>query len=102
MVNQVFTALQGEEIGKAKEALARELPVLRAKIGITQEELCQAIGITRQTYSLIETRKKAMSQSTYIALVLLFHYNDRTRDILERSGAFTDGLKAVCNFDGRR
>ena len=99
--SEVFFVLQSKEIEQAKESLAKELPVLRARIGITQEELCQIIGITRQTYSVIETRKKQMSQSVFISLLLYFHVNEHTRDLLERTGAFTDGIKAICNYDGR-
>ena len=102
MANEVFSVLHSEEIDKAKEALARDLPVFRAQIGITQEELCSIIGITRQTYSLIETLKKPMSQDVFMSLILLFNYNDSTREMLERNGAFTDGLKAICNYNGRQ
>ena len=101
LVGEIFTIIQSEEIEKAKEALARDLPALRAMIGITQEELCQTIGITRQTYSSIENMKKSMSQSTFISLLLYFYVNERTRDLLEQTGAFTDHLKNICQYDGR-
>lgn len=101
MVSKIFSILQSDEIEQAKEALAKDLPILRAAIGITQEELCQTIGITRQTYSVIETRKKRMSQNEYISLLLYFYVNDHTRDLLERTGALTDGMKTICNYDGR-
>jgi DNA-binding helix-turn-helix protein len=52
--------LLSKEIDKAKAALAKELPAFRAQIGISQDELCQTIGITRQTYSHIEIWKKPM------------------------------------------
>jgi DNA-binding XRE family transcriptional regulator len=38
--------------------LTDELPILRAKIGIKQEELSDILGISRQTYSAIETKKE--------------------------------------------
>ena len=52
------------------EILTEELPALRAKIGITQEELCAIVGISRQTYSSIETRKRKMSWNTYLSLYI--------------------------------
>ena len=100
--DKVFSILQSKEIEKARETLAQDLPVFRAQMGITQEELSQIIGITRQTYSLIETLKKPMSQDVFLSLILLFNYNDRTKEMLDRNGAFTDGLKAVCNYNGRQ
>lgn len=35
--------------------LTEELPVLRAKIGLSQDKLSNIVGISRQTYSAIET-----------------------------------------------
>lgn len=37
------------------ELLRKELPVLRAKARISQEDIAETIGISRQTYSSIET-----------------------------------------------
>ena len=45
--------------------LTEELPVLRAKIGLSQTELSAIVGISRQTYSAIETKKRVMSWGTY-------------------------------------
>ena len=43
------------------DILTEELPSLRAKIGLTQEELSDIIGISRPTYSVIEAKKRRMS-----------------------------------------
>ena len=47
-----------QEIDKEKliTILTEELPVLRAKIDLSQDELSDIIGISRQTYSSIETK----------------------------------------------
>ncbi|MCR5736582.1 MAG: helix-turn-helix domain-containing protein [Eubacterium sp.] len=49
-----------QDIDKEKliELLTDELPVLRAKIGLSQEDVSMIIGISRQTYSAIETKKE--------------------------------------------
>lgn len=46
------------ELDKDKliEILTDELPVLRAKIGISQGDISNIIGISRQTYNAIETK----------------------------------------------
>ena len=49
--------------------LTSELPVLRAKMGISQEDISQRVGISRQTYSLIESKKQKMTWVTFMALL---------------------------------
>ena len=40
------------------DLLVEELPTLRAKIDLSQSEVGEIIGVSRQTYSAIETKKK--------------------------------------------
>lgn len=40
------------------DLLVEELPTLRAKIGLSQSEVGEIIGVSRQTYAAIETKKK--------------------------------------------
>lgn len=63
--------------------LSANLAPLRVKAGITQEEISNIIGTSRQTYYAIETGKKEMSWGTYMALVLLFHELDATKDMVD-------------------
>ena len=51
--------------------LTSELPVLRAKMGISQEDISKIVGISRQTYSLIESKKQKMTWVTFMALLEL-------------------------------
>ena len=54
---------------KLIEILTEELPSLRARIGVTQEELSHLVGISRPTYSAIETKKeKCHGMSSYRSL----------------------------------
>lgn len=75
------------------EILTEELPSLRAKIGITQEDLCEIVGISRQTYSSIETKKRKMSWNVFLSLIMFFTNNDKTAPIIENIGAFPEELK---------
>ena len=72
--------------------LTEELPMLRAKLGISQENLCDIVGISRQTYSGIETKKKKMSWSVFLSLLMLFTNNEKTAPIIRIAGAFPDDL----------
>ena len=58
------------------EALAENLPVFRAKLGVNQEDLANRIGLSRNMLACIETKKKEMSWITFVALTLLFLKND--------------------------
>lgn len=58
-----------------------ELPVLRIKLGMSQDELSSIVGISRQTYSSMETKRRKMSWSVYLALVLVFDNNEQTHEI---------------------
>lgn len=64
------------------EMLTENLASLRAKAGITQEEISNLVGISRQTYYAIETGQCAMSWNTYLSLLLFFDTNNSTRNML--------------------
>lgn len=68
--------------------MASELPALRAKLGISQEDLASMVGISRQTYSSIETKRRKMTWNTFMSFVLIFDCNAQTHDSLRRSGLF--------------
>ena len=77
------------------EKLSAELPALRAKMGSSQAELGELIGVSRQTYSMIETEKTEMAWSVYMSLILVFSSNPKTASLLEFCGAFPAELQMV-------
>ena len=74
------------------EQLTEELIILRTKLGLSQEELSGLLGISRQTYSALETRKRPMSWGTYLSLILIFDNNEQTKNIIRETGIFPDML----------
>ena len=72
--------------------LIEELPVLRTKMGISQDELANMVGITRQTYSQLETKKRKMSGSIFLSLILIFDYCEQTHKFIHSMGLFTKKL----------
>ena len=82
--------------------LTEELPVLRARVGLSQDELSNIIGISRQTYSAIATHKRKMSWNTFLSLLLVFGYNEKTSSMLETLGAFPIELRNILNVDRRK
>ncbi len=91
------------EVDKDKliDLLTEELPSLRAKIGISQEKLSDIVGISRPTYSTIETRKRKMSWNVYLSLLLFFTQNEKTAPIIKSIGAFPDELVETLNINRR-
>lgn len=83
------------------DILTEELPALRAKLAITQEELCGIVGISRQTYSSIETKKRKMSWNVFLSLIMFFTNNDKTVPVIESIGAFPDELRDSLNISNR-
>ena len=81
---------------KAKEnlidALTPELAALRAKADISQSELANLIGVSRQTYGSIERQDRRMTWGTYLSLILYYDYNPKTRQMLRATGAFPSEL----------
>ena len=68
--------------------LEKQLTYLRTTAGISQAELASLIGISRQTYSAIERRRKEMSWSIYLSLILFFDYHAGTHELLRSLPAF--------------
>ena len=74
------------------ERLVYELPVLRARLGISQAELAKRVGISRQTYNNIETGKKKINWLTFNALIAVFKSNEGTSSMLEKIDGFESEL----------
>lgn len=74
------------------DRMAENLPVLRAKFGLTQEELGLKINVSRQTIVAIETKKRKMTWSVFLALITIFKRNDITAQLLNIFKIDTDEL----------
>lgn len=77
------------------ELLRNELPVLRAKARISQEEIAEKIGMSRQTYSSIETGKREMSWTTFLALIAYFQNNESTKQMIGEIKGLSEGIRMV-------
>lgn len=72
--------------------LSESLPLLRAKLNLSQEDLAFKIGITRQTISAFESKQREMTWSVFLALVLLFYRNQDTKQLLLAMSIYTKEL----------
>lgn len=81
------------------ELLRSELPVLRTKAKVSQEEIASKIGVSRQTFSSIETGKREMSWTVFLALIAFFQNTDSTRQMLDNLEGLSDGLEKQLSSD---
>ncbi len=70
------------------KALTNSLPILRAVIGISQGELADYIGISRQTYCALEQGKRMMSWPVFLSLFLFFISNEETNNMMKNKKGF--------------
>ena len=80
--------------------LTPNLAILRTQADISQDELANLIGVSRQTYSSIERKMRRMSWNTYLSLVLFYDHNQKTHKLMrslslvpaELIARFNDGV----------
>ncbi|KNY27713.1 MAG: helix-turn-helix domain-containing protein [Thermoanaerobacteraceae bacterium] len=82
-------------------ALAREkvltnmtdnLAMLRTKLGLTQVQLANLIGVSRHTIMQVENKKAKLSWNTFLSLLLVFIKNPETDRLLNILEIYTDEL----------
>ena len=74
------------------ENMTENLPVLRKKLKLSQENLAEKIGVSRYTVMLIETRKRKMTWNMFLSLILLFDKSAETAPLLRALQIYTDEL----------
>ena len=77
------------------QLLRSELPVLRARAHISQEGIAEKIGVSRQTYSSIETGKREMSWTTFLALIAFFQNNESTKQMVNSIEGLAKGIEII-------
>lgn len=70
--------------------MADNLPMLRVRLGLTQSELADVLGVSRHTIMNIENKKREMTWNNFLALVLLFAKNEETNKLLNVLEIYTD------------
>lgn len=79
-------------------ALTEILSILRAAIGISQGELADYIGVSRQTYSALEIGKRQMSWNTFLSLFLFFISNSETNNLLKTKKGFIAQVYKILQY----
>lgn len=63
--------------------LSKELPVLRKKAGLTQTDMGEILGVSRQTITNIESGTSKMKWPIFLASMLIFSLNHNTSGYLK-------------------
>ena len=81
------------------QTLTGALPILRAAIGISQGDIADYVGISRQTYCALEIGKRQMSWNTFLSLFLFFISNSETNNLLKTKKGFIAQVYQVMQYD---
>lgn len=84
------------------EELKSMLPILRAAISISQGELAEYIGVSRQTYCALEQGKRDISWNTFLSLFLFFTTNEQTKSLLDTRKRFIERVYSVLRYENDR
>ena len=77
--------------------MVENLPVLRKKLKLSQQDLGSIIGSSRYTIMLYETRKRKLPWNVFMSLVLLFDKNEETALLLRAFEIYTNDLELFLN-----
>jgi DNA-binding XRE family transcriptional regulator len=74
------------------------LAVFRTKLNLSQGDLADRLGVTRQTVSAFESGQRALTWSVFLALVLIFFTNNETKRLLVALEIYTKELDSFLTF----
>lgn len=93
-----FTNNQQNLINTLINTFRDELPVLRAKVRVSQETLAQRVGISRQLYNSVEAGKRKMTLPLFLALVAFFQNNQKTEKMVYQIDQFREGMDSLTDI----
>ena len=88
-----------EKTGMMRQ-MSRALPVMRKSLKLSQSALSDLTGVSRSVISNIERGRQEMSWNAFIALLLVFYYNDGSRNLFGAFGIDTGKLRSFLAVEG--
>lgn len=85
-----------------RRAMAENLPLLRSKLSLSQKEVADLVGTSRQTISLIERGSREIMWDTCMSLTFLFVSNPETRSLMLPLGIDIDAMAEYLTVSGHR
>ena len=74
--------------------MVENLPVLRAKLKLTQKDLAEIIGVSNYSISGMEKGQRKMTWNTFMSIIPIFLGNEETYQLARILGIYTDELDA--------
>lgn len=75
--------------------MADNMPTLRTKLSMTQDDLAKLIGVSRSTVIMFEKKQRPMTWNTFLSLILVFSKNNETYILLKALGIYTEELENI-------
>lgn len=93
----MYTKINENLKNEVMDNMAQNLVALRTMLHLTQAQLAEIMGVTRQTLILYETGKRKLTWSSYLSLLFILNNNKSTKPLLEIMRIYPKELKA--HFD---
>ena len=91
--------LSNERKQELCKIMASNLPVFRAKANnMSQAELADRLGFTRQTISAVENKQRDMQWSTFSSIVLFFSKDTEVAHLMTVMGVLDDDVIKTLNL----
>lgn len=95
----MYKKLSEESKNISIKRMSDNLVALRTMLHLTQAQLAEIMGVTRQTLVLYETGKRVMTWNTFLSLMFIFTQKRETRELLNILNIYTDDLKDLYDND---
>lgn len=78
--------------------MATNLPTLRTKANLSQDDLAERLGFSRQTISALEGKKRDMQWSTFSAMTLFLSKDEEVRQLMSVMGILDEDVRITLNI----
>ena len=90
--------MSSEERQLLCKIMASNLSTLREKAKLTQDELADRLGLSRQTISAIENEKRDMQWSTFSVLLMFFASDAEIKQIMIAMNIINEAVERAFNI----